>query len=225
MSGEQTPSPPGGTGGLLRGNRTRSYGSLVRSPLSPVRERRIDHKIQPGETLQGLALKYGVSMEQIKRANRLYTNDSIFLKKSLSIPVMSDLDHCNNGVDLVIEEDNAGCASAQNGHSGSSSEERQSDGRATGSDLTPVDFLKRLDSLINQSKQAAVKGCQDAEKRVSALEAACNSRTSGGQQLSRSQSASSALRLQQQTAHGTLPATVTRLTKRLRDREDEIFQL
>lgn len=107
-------------------------------------------------------------MEQIKRANRLYTNDSIFLKKSLSIPVLSDLDHCSNGVDFVLEDserDNAGVASAQNGHTGSSSEKKQDDGKETAPDLTPVDFLKRLDDLISQSKQAAVKGCQEAEKR------------------------------------------------------------
>uniref|UniRef100_UPI0037E85972 lysM and putative peptidoglycan-binding domain-containing protein 1 n=1 Tax=Semicossyphus pulcher TaxID=241346 RepID=UPI0037E85972 len=228
MSGERASLPAGGNG-LLRGNRTRSYGSLVRSPLSPVRQRRIEHKIQPGETLQGLALKYGVSMEQIKRANRLYTNDSIFLKKSLSIPVLSDCDHCNNGVDLVSnnnEEDGAGCVSAQNGHTGSSSEKQQDNGKETGPDLTPVDFLKRLDGLINQSKQAAVKGCQDAEKRVAALEAACNSGISDWQPLTRSQSVISSSRMEpQQTAHGALPVTITKLTKKLRDREDEIFQL
>ncbi|XP_041648702.1 lysM and putative peptidoglycan-binding domain-containing protein 1 [Cheilinus undulatus] len=229
MSGEKAPLPAGGNGLLLRGSRTRSYGSLVRSPLSPVRQRRIEHKIQPGETLQGLALKYGVSMEQIKRANRLYTNDSIFLKKSLSIPVMSDLDHCNNGVDLDVEdseEERTDCASAHIGHTGGSSEEKRDAGKQTEPDLTPVEFLKRLDSLINQSKEAAVKGCQDAEKRVSALEAACNSRTSDRRQFPRSQSVSSSLTTQQQqAAHGSLPVTITKLTKKLRDREDEIFQL
>lgn len=61
MSGEEITLPNRGNG-LLRTTRTRSYGSLVRSPVSPVRHRRIEHKIQPGETLQGLALKYGVSV-------------------------------------------------------------------------------------------------------------------------------------------------------------------
>lgn len=109
-----------------------------------------------------------LQMEQIKRANRLYTNDSIFLKKSLSIPVQSDLDHSSNGVDLVLEdseEDSAGFASAQNGHTGSSTERKHDVRKERVPDLTPVDFLKRLDGLISQSKQAAVKGCQDAEKR------------------------------------------------------------
>ncbi|TKS82657.1 LysM and putative peptidoglycan-binding domain-containing protein 1 [Collichthys lucidus] len=208
MSGERAPLPTVGNG-LLRGGggRTRSYGSLVRSP---VHQRRIEHKIQPGETLPGLALKYGVSMEQIKRANRMYTNDSIFLKKSLSIPVLSDLEHGSNGVSKDSEEDSA---SAQNGPD-----------RA--SDLTPEDFLKRLDGLISQSKNAAVKGCQEAEKRVAALEAACAGRTSDWRPLTRSQSVVSSPRmllLQQQAPHGTVPLTITKLTKKLRDREDEIF--
>lgn len=61
MSEEEAALPNVGNG-LLRASRTKSYGSLVRSPLSPVRQRRIEHKLQPGETLQGLALKYGVSV-------------------------------------------------------------------------------------------------------------------------------------------------------------------
>ncbi|XP_062279350.1 lysM and putative peptidoglycan-binding domain-containing protein 1 [Scomber scombrus] len=227
MSGERAPLPAG-RNSLLRGGRTRSYGSLVRSPLSPVHQRHIEHNIQPGETLQGLALKYGVSMEQIKRANRLYTNDSIFLKKSLSIPVqLSDLDDCSNGVDLTEEdsEECAGGASGQNGHTARSNQIKHEDGKERLSDLTPEDFLKRLDGMINQSKQAAVKGCREAEKRVADLEAACTSRTSDLRPLTRSQSVITSSRAQQQAAHRVVPLTITKFTKKLRDREDEIFEL
>jgi len=45
----------------------------------------IEHTIKEGETLQGLSLKYDVSMEEIKRLNRLPTNDIWHLKK-LFIP-------------------------------------------------------------------------------------------------------------------------------------------
>ncbi|XP_047454753.1 lysM and putative peptidoglycan-binding domain-containing protein 1 [Mugil cephalus] len=222
MSGE-----PASVNGLVRGSRTRSYGSLTRSQLSPVRQRRIEHTIQPGETLQGLALRYGVSMEQIKRANRMYTNDSIFLKKSLLIPVLSDLDDFSKVGDLAEDDhdgDSAGRASVHNRHTVSSSDKKQCGGKEMVSDLTPVDFLKRLDDLISQSKQAAVKGCHDAEKRVAALEAACTSRTSDCRPLTRSQSVISSSRLQQ-AAHGAVPLTITKLTKKLREREDEIFEL
>ncbi|KAM9310640.1 lysM and putative peptidoglycan-binding domain-containing protein 1 [Pholidichthys leucotaenia] len=218
MSGERAALPHGGDGLLRRDGRTKSYGSLTRSPLSPVHQRRVEHTLQPGETLQGLALKYGVSMEQIKRANRLYTNDSIFLKKSLSIPVLSD---CSNGVDLA-EEDHA---SVQNRHARASSE-RKSHGVDEGAtDLSPVDFLKRLDDLINQSKQAAVTRCQEAEKRVAALEAACASRTSDLRPLTRSRSAVSSFRMAQQGADEPVPLTVIKLSEKLKDREDEIFEL
>lgn len=53
--------PPLGGSGLLRGSRARSYGSLVQSSCSPVRERRLEHQLEPGDTLAGLALKYGVT--------------------------------------------------------------------------------------------------------------------------------------------------------------------
>lgn len=102
----------------------------------------------------------------------MYTNDSIFQKKSLSIPVLADLDHRKSGADLPLEnseEDIAGCDSAEKGCTGTSSEKKQDDGRGSVSDLSPVDFLKRLDGLINQSKQAAVQGCQEAEKRCACM--------------------------------------------------------
>ncbi|KAI9999886.1 hypothetical protein NQD34_011729 [Periophthalmus magnuspinnatus] len=184
-------------------SRTRSYGSLVRSPLTPADQRRVEHTLQPGETLQGLALKYGVTMEQIKRANRLYTSDSIFLKKSLSIPVMADLDGC------VVSAEEDGPTQG--------TEQLQEDGRDI-TELTPNDFLKRLDGLISQSKHAAVKGCQDAEKRISAFEAACSSHTS----FKRSQSV---ILAPKQNAPVTVPHAITRLTRRLKEREDEIFEL
>ncbi|XP_017284043.1 lysM and putative peptidoglycan-binding domain-containing protein 1 [Kryptolebias marmoratus] len=221
MSGGRAPLPSGGGGGLSRGSRTRSYGSLTRTSRSPARHRFIEHAVQPGETLQGLAVKYGASMEQIKRANRLYTNDSIFLKKSLSIPVPSDLDDCRNGLNLSEGDGGGGDtdgASAQNGHAENLSEKKQADGREMTPDPTPVDFLKRMDDLISQSKQAAARGCQDAENRVTALEAACSSETSGWRPLTRSQSVISS------SVHMAVPLTITKLTK-LKDREDEIFEL
>ncbi|XP_031723240.1 lysM and putative peptidoglycan-binding domain-containing protein 1 isoform X2 [Anarrhichthys ocellatus] len=160
-------------------------------------------------------------MELIKRANRLYTNESIFLKKSLWIPVLSDPDHCGNWVHLVGEDRDVDGS----GLTGSSSERKHNDDKDGTLDLTPVQFFKRLDGLISQSKRAAVKGCQDAEKRVAAIEAACTSGTSDWRPFERSQSAVLSSRAQQ-ASHVAVPLTNTKLTNRsLRDREDEIFQL
>lgn len=95
-------------------------------------------------------------MEQIKRANRMYTNDSIHLKKSLSIPLMLE---SNSSLESLLD-DSGDDQAAEQVHLGRIS----SDGGAS-EDLSPKEFLKRLDGLIHQSKQAAVRGCQDAEKR------------------------------------------------------------
>lgn len=202
----------GGTHGLLRGQRTRSYGSLVSSSQSPVRQRRIEHKVQLGETLQGLSLKYGVSMEQIKRANRLYTNESIFLKESLFIPVLTESVSFTNGVELTEEE-----TSPAQTHTLISNETLKSQTDSSkceaNADLSPVEYLKKIDSLISQSKQAAVKTCQEGEKQFSSIEhlqhtsLTCTTATS------------------QQAILGAVPVTITKRTRNLRDSEDEIFQL
>eukprot|EP00063_Salmo_salar_P043119 XP_014017954.1 PREDICTED: lysM and putative peptidoglycan-binding domain-containing protein 1-like [Salmo salar] len=227
--GERAPLSTGGAG-LLPVNRTRSYGSLVQSNLSPVRQRRIEHQVQPGETLQGLALKYGVSMEQIKRANRLYTNDSIFLKKYLSIPVLSDYNSdANIGVDVTeeysgqVQDSTIKKGSTQNGKSVNNSEKTQEEGT---SEISPMNFLKRMDRMISQSKQAAVKRCQEGEERLTSLEAASTSKTTD-RRFTRSNSATvvTSPRMHQQTILGAVPLTITKCTKKLREREDEIFEL
>lgn len=61
MASPSRQAPLGGSG-LLQGSRARSYGSLVQSACSPVRERRLEHQLAPGDTLAGLALKYGVTV-------------------------------------------------------------------------------------------------------------------------------------------------------------------
>ncbi|XP_059612335.1 lysM and putative peptidoglycan-binding domain-containing protein 1 [Phlebotomus argentipes] len=47
----------------------------------------VRHEVEKTDTLQGIALKYGCSTEQIRRANRLYASDSLFLRQYLMVPV------------------------------------------------------------------------------------------------------------------------------------------
>lgn len=96
-------------------------------------------------------------MEQIKRANRMYTNDSIHLRTSLSIPVLLDCGGVESLPDLSGDEEDAGKVH---------SDRKREDGGGTAEELSPEDFLKRLDGLIQKSKQAAVRGCRDAEERL-----------------------------------------------------------
>ncbi|XP_053537937.1 lysM and putative peptidoglycan-binding domain-containing protein 1 [Ictalurus punctatus] len=208
MSAVQT-SVVSGEHGLLRGQPAKSYGSLVTSSVSPVRQKLVQHKVQPGETLQGLSLKYGVSMEQIKRANRLYTNDSIFLKKFLSIPVLTESLSFTNENELREEKSSHHYEQVPDENSQIVSESQQ-----VTADISPSDYLKRMDSLINQSKRAAIKTCQEGNKQFSSTE----------QVRYNSQDSCSSSQVQQAML-GSVPLTITKRTKKLRDREDEIFQL
>ncbi|CAL8358616.1 unnamed protein product [Arctogadus glacialis] len=220
---ERPPVHPGGTG-LLRGHRSRSYGSLVKCAAPPVPHEVLQHKVQPGETLQGLALKYGVSTEQIKRANRLYTNDSIFLKKILFIPALLSDSQAGICPDLLKEDsgERTTCVSPPSDNTGLSV---TIPGCADedGPELSPMDFLKRMDSLIRQSKKAAVQGCHEWEKRFAAIEAACS--IPERRCLPHSQSGVPSPALNQQASLVAVPLTVTKLTRTLRETEDEIFQL
>ncbi|XP_045471593.1 lysM and putative peptidoglycan-binding domain-containing protein 2 [Harmonia axyridis] len=68
----------------------KKYGSTS-SKYATKSENYIKHYISNTDTLQGIALKYDVSIEQIRRANRLWTSDSLFLKEFLLIPVPLDI--------------------------------------------------------------------------------------------------------------------------------------
>ncbi|TBU39603.1 FAD/NAD(P)-binding domain-containing protein [Dichomitus squalens] len=66
-----------GDGGDIR------EGSLVQNREMLV----IVHEVQPKDSLAGVALKYGITLADLRRANQLWTSDSIHLRKVLYIPV------------------------------------------------------------------------------------------------------------------------------------------
>ncbi|XP_031308917.2 lysM and putative peptidoglycan-binding domain-containing protein 2 [Camelus dromedarius] len=153
----------------LARTKTRSYGSTasVRAPLGAgVIERHVEHRVRAGDTLQGIALKYGVSMEQIKRANKLFTNDCIFLKKTLNIPVISEKPLLFNGLNSVDSPENETVDSSfcheeelvAAGEDLSPPSPQESDVQPTQpEDVSARDFLQRLDLQIKLSTQAAKK--------------------------------------------------------------------
>ncbi|KAI8424902.1 hypothetical protein MSG28_006822 [Choristoneura fumiferana] len=65
-------------------------------------EEYIKHVMAKGDTLQGIALKYGVTTEKIRRANRLFATDSLFLREYLLIPVTKDSPFYESG-ERVLE--------------------------------------------------------------------------------------------------------------------------
>lgn len=105
------------------------------------------HRILPGETLQGISLKYGVPIENIKRANRLWSNDLAFIKEFLIVPIdretLKELDF----VDMNnVENTSNGSAksTAKEAKNGNLNEETPADGYK--------DYLSKFDAFISQSK-------------------------------------------------------------------------
>ncbi|KAL6044170.1 hypothetical protein STEG23_019850 [Scotinomys teguina] len=166
-------------------------------------------------------------MEQIKRTNRLYTNDSIFLKKTLYIPVLTEPRDLFNGLDSEEENDREEEVPPSKDDAGSHSVRRKNQesgaGRPNGEtlpphpetptpihDLSASDFLKKLDSQISLSKKAAAQKLREGESGVP--------EEGAGLHLS-------SPRLQQRAVLGPVPLTRTSRTQTLRDQEDEIFKL
>lgn len=150
----------------LARTKIRSYGSTA-SVAAPLAERYLEHRLSAGDTLQGIALKYGVTMEQIKRANKLFTNDCIFLRKTLNIPVISEKQLLFNGLNSLESPENEiidislcgeGPVTVQEESSSSSPSPQEPDNQpAAPEELSAKDFLHRLDLQIKLSKQAARK--------------------------------------------------------------------
>ncbi|XP_034987200.1 lysM and putative peptidoglycan-binding domain-containing protein 2 [Zootoca vivipara] len=148
----------------LARTKTRSYGSTA-TVAAPLAERYVEHRINASDTLQGIALKYGVTMEQIKRANKLFTNDCIFLRKTLNIPVISEKPLLFNGLNSLESPENEadtpsscedGPVTVQEDNSSPSPQEPDNP-LPPPEELSAKDFLHRLDLQIKMSKQAARK--------------------------------------------------------------------
>ncbi|KAF1522415.1 LysM and putative peptidoglycan-binding domain-containing protein 2, partial [Eudyptes chrysocome] len=164
--------PPGGPESeaelsqRLARTKARSYGSTA-SVAAPLAERYVEHRLSAGDTLQGIALKYGVTMEQIKRANKLFTNDCIFLRKTLNIPVISEKPLLFNGLNSLESPENEtvdsspscdeGLVRVQEESSSSPSPQEPDNQPTAPEELSARDFLQRLDLQIKLSKQAARK--------------------------------------------------------------------
>ncbi|KAM9169127.1 lysM and putative peptidoglycan-binding domain-containing protein 1 [Mergus octosetaceus] len=154
-----------------------------------------EHRLEPGDTLPGLALRYGVTPEQILRANRLYASDPIFLKPTLLIPAPG------RPGGLRREEEEAGGAPADPGPPAPSRHE-----------LSAADFLRQLDADIGRSKAAAAAAQRLRAASTGAAEAEGTPRPETGDP-----------RLGPRL--GPRPLTRTPRAAALRDAEDEIFTL
>lgn len=105
-------------------------------------------------------------MEQIKRANKLFTNDCIFLRKTLNIPVILEKALLFNGCNSLESPDDdtdnpTSCEESpmtvQEDNSSPSPQESDNRLPPPPEELSAKDFLHRMDVQIKLSKQAAKK--------------------------------------------------------------------
>ncbi|XP_013097416.1 lysM and putative peptidoglycan-binding domain-containing protein 2 isoform X2 [Stomoxys calcitrans] len=75
----------------------KKYGSTCCNQNIRNNETLVRHEIEKTDTLQGIALKYGCTTEQIRRANRLFASDSLFLRQFLMVPVDKSSIYYPNG--------------------------------------------------------------------------------------------------------------------------------
>ncbi|XP_076661864.1 lysM peptidoglycan-binding domain-containing protein red [Halictus rubicundus] len=123
------------------GKTLKKYGSTVKHVIRT--ENLIKHAVSATDTLQGIALKYGVTTEQIRRVNRLWASDSLFLREHLLVPVNSESPLSLNIDNTNVTEQNA----VQSVSSPSSIASSIDD------DSSVNDFLAKMDSSIANAKR------------------------------------------------------------------------
>lgn len=157
-------------GGLAKSDK--KYGST--SNHMKRNEVYVKHYVSPSDTLQGIALRYGVTTEQIRRVNRIWTNDSLFLKPTLDIPVAKDSVETfslDNGDSVPSSPAHSRSLSGDDLTHSSLSEASTPalntdcmDGELIGdrSEQTVADLLVRIDSTIAQTKHKVEKMDQNS---------------------------------------------------------------
>ncbi|CRK89250.1 CLUMA_CG003009, isoform A [Clunio marinus] len=138
---------------------TTTHNNLKRNQQSEVL---IRHDLTKTDTLQGIAIQYGCSMEQIRRANRLFANDSLFLRAFLMIPVSKDSPFYPKDAEQR-QFNNHMLAKRANTIGGPSSSKNYSPSDSMDSLTSPTDddehrkymeeFLDKIDSSIASSKK------------------------------------------------------------------------
>ncbi|XP_044728402.1 lysM and putative peptidoglycan-binding domain-containing protein 2 [Chrysoperla carnea] len=130
----------------------KKYGST--SKHMKRHENLIKHSIESTDTLQGIALKYGVTTEQIRRTNRLWASDSLFLREYLLIPVAADSPFSPSEVnrDMSIVNMNNNSSSSKPVSPSSDLEEPTID-----------DFLSNIDHSIANTKKEVRKSQGNSE--------------------------------------------------------------
>nr|CAI5856684.1 unnamed protein product [Callosobruchus analis] len=121
----------------------KKYGST--SKHIPRNESYIKHYVTNTDTLQGIALKYNVTIEQIRRANKLWASDSLFLREYLLIPSTEGQKSSQSETPVMSPTSNSSQTS-------------------TSCDEESIDeFLNKIDAAIATTKEDVKKTTRNSE--------------------------------------------------------------
>ncbi|CAJ0576044.1 unnamed protein product, partial [Mesorhabditis spiculigera] len=129
-------------------NRVRRYGTTQRVSHSKPPQL-IEHTIRPEDTIAGLALRYNSSITDIKRINKLWSNESLFLKSRITIPVHCDTPISPPTVNLVPESPRK-ISKKQPGRD-------EPPPKGTQPEQSMRDILNRIDTSIKKSSKTVSK--------------------------------------------------------------------
>ncbi|CAI9742906.1 Hypothetical predicted protein [Octopus vulgaris] len=117
------------------------------------------HLVSPHDSIIAISLKYDVSVEQLKRENKLWSNDALVLREFLLVPVTKENSKCvPAGSEIVraatLKSDTDSVRTASNNSSNGPCEDCDSERVSSTSapDLSAKDFLNKYDSSIAQLK-------------------------------------------------------------------------
>jgi len=90
----------------------------------------LDHTVEEGETLAGLSLRYNITIQDIKLANKIWTNEGLWPGRSLKIPVVEPkstaLDLSSGGSDTMSTDSQVSGVGQTSSNTSSSSSRRLS---------------------------------------------------------------------------------------------------
>ena len=131
------------------------------------------------DTLQGISLKYEVTIEELRRVNKLFAGDSIHLRESLLVPLRTA---ANDNPQVLSEkkvakEDNCSELAVETNKKSekivkSSKNENKPEKKpleknlSVDKNLSALNFLQKIDSTISESKKAVNSFCSKKQDGV-----------------------------------------------------------
>ncbi|KAL0269709.1 UNVERIFIED_CONTAM: hypothetical protein PYX00_007349 [Menopon gallinae] len=174
----------------------------------------VTHVVQKTDTLQGIALKYNTTTEQIRRVNRLFASDSLFLRDTLKIPVSKEVANSfESNNHLSSDPPSEAITSSFSSDSFTNEDEKSAN-----------DFLGKIDSSIANTR-AQVRLVQAQSNFINSMDHITTGRKTRSSRDAYSSSNSNDVFVTPQAVVLNTGRKVKSSLQRLEKEQDELFEL